>query len=487
MKNKKNKEKELDEKQERDLQSNNLIFDDFVDNINQVEGLNDNNQQIENKEETKIENTDGQDKKDEKFLKKNKQKKSKKKKNIEKDKKQEIETVEINKSYLSGIQNNETQIDNGQTVLKSVRVPPPPPPRPPLRPLNQNINNIDSNSINLNQNLINKTNSNSVNKKSFFKKFQSLSKSDKMIAILMSLCVFLFVLCSCLILSFTNRNLFLIEETSNGSSLISLTDDASKQTTINIPNGVEYIGQNAFNSVMLSVVNITIPASVTKIDESAFAGCVNLEKITFLGESNLTTLCDGAFWGCVNLKNISINPKFEIFFDGNLQFSGCGNVILEIKSNKVPFIGNNFDFSGLKAIIVPNGQTETFINSFNNFNRVYQQSDVYKNEYIVKDKTILLYFGTNENVVIPIGVNKIGEEAFASNHYIKTLNLSNVQEIASSAFTDCNILTSVKQSGELLIIGDYAFSDCVNLKEFEFNNYETVAETAFYNTQILVS
>ena len=170
-----------------------------------------------------------------------------------------------------------------------------------------------------------------------------------------------------------------------------------------------------------------------------------------------------------------------------MQFSGCGNVILEIKSNKVPFIGNNFDFSGLKAIIVPNGQTETFINSFNNFNRVYQQSDVYKNEYIVKDKTILLYFGTNENVVIPIGVNKIGEEAFASNHYIKTLNLSNVQEIASSAFTDCNILTSVKQSGELLIIGDYAFSDCVNLKEFEFNNYETVAETAFYNTQILVS
>lgn len=487
MKNKKNKEKETNEKQERDLQSNNLIFDDFVDNINQVEGLNDNNQQIENKEETKIEDTDGQDKKDEKFLKKNKQKKSRKRKNIEKNKKQQIETVEINKSYLSGIQNDETKIDNGQTVLKSVRVPPPPPPRPPLRPLNQNINNIDSNSIHSNQNLINKTNSNSVNKKSFFKKFQSLSKSDKMIAILMSLCVFLFVLCSCLILSFTNRNLFLIEETSNGSSLISLTDDASKQTTINIPNGVEYIGKNAFIPAMLSVVNVTIPSSVTKIDESAFAGCVNLEKITFLGESNLTTLCDGAFLGCVNLKNISINPKFEIFFDGNSQFSGCGNVILEIKSNKVPFIGNNFYFSGLKAIIVPNGQIENFSNSFNNFSNIYQQSDVYKNEYIVKDKTILLYFGTNENVVIPIGVNKIGEEAFASNHYIKTLNLSNVQEIASSAFTDCNILTSVKQSGELLIIGDYAFSDCVNLKEFEFNNYETVAETAFYNTQILVS
>ena len=62
--------------------------------------------------------------------------------------------------------------------------------------------------------------------------------------------------------------------------------------TIDLGDGLTYVGQNAFNGSKLA--NVTIPNSVTQIDNNAFAMNRNLSSVTIIG-NNLSTLGDGAF------------------------------------------------------------------------------------------------------------------------------------------------------------------------------------------------
>lgn len=63
--------------------------------------------------------------------------------------------------------------------------------------------------------------------------------------------------------------------------------------TLIIEEGVTSIGQNAFAD--LSISEITIPASVTKIGIYAFSNCFSLATVNFAEDSQLTTIGDKAF------------------------------------------------------------------------------------------------------------------------------------------------------------------------------------------------
>ena len=84
-----------------------------------------------------------------------------------------------------------------------------------------------------------------------------------------------------------------------------------------------------------------------------------------------------------------------------------------------------------------------------------------------KDRdTLVQYTGTATAVSVPDTVKKIGEEAFAQNEDIGSVNVGkNVTEIASSAFTGCKYLTSVTVPDNVISIGDYVFSGCEYLSK----------------------
>ena len=73
-------------------------------------------------------------------------------------------------------------------------------------------------------------------------------------------------------------------------------------TSFNIPNGVETIGYQAFSGC--SPQSLTIPDSVTTIGDYAFFSCMVLESVTI--PASVTSIGERAFDGCVELKSISL-------------------------------------------------------------------------------------------------------------------------------------------------------------------------------------
>ena len=52
------------------------------------------------------------------------------------------------------------------------------------------------------------------------------------------------------------------------------------------------------------ISSVTIPSCVTKIDNWAFSGCVNLTSVTI--PDSVTSIGEWAFYGCVNLTSVTI-------------------------------------------------------------------------------------------------------------------------------------------------------------------------------------
>jgi len=93
------------------------------------------------------------------------------------------------------------------------------------------------------------------------------------------------------------------------SSLITINEFVFKDSgleTIELPNSLLSIGKGAFENCR-GLRTITIPESVNKIDEKAFAGCITLESVIIIprvdfryGNRNIS---NNIFEGCDNLQN----------------------------------------------------------------------------------------------------------------------------------------------------------------------------------------
>ena len=92
---------------------------------------------------------------------------------------------------------------------------------------------------------------------------------------------------------------------------------AKKDTLLDIPNGVVEIGDFAFFGSK-NLVSVTIPESVTKIGEWAFALCgLKIANIP----NKVKTIGDYAFEGCENLEQVYIPAC--VTYIGENAFDGC--------------------------------------------------------------------------------------------------------------------------------------------------------------------
>lgn len=134
--------------------------------------------------------------------------------------------------------------------------------------------------------------------------------------------------------------------------LVGTFQDCYNLTSVNMPNTVVKIGEDAFANC-LDLQSITIPSSVTEIGDRAFMGCKNLTSITI--PDGVTEIGDSAFMGCTNL--ISINIPSSVGKIGRMAFSGC----TKLKSITIPGSVNTIDdytFSGctnLSSVDIKNG------------------------------------------------------------------------------------------------------------------------------------
>ncbi|MCH5188197.1 MAG: leucine-rich repeat protein [Oscillospiraceae bacterium] len=156
--------------------------------------------------------------------------------------------------------------------------------------------------------------------------------------------------------------------TSMGNEVFSNSDLKS----ITIPEGVKYIGKNAFYECR-DLKEVNLPAGLSGITDKAFSGCEGLESIvipegvTYIGESafehceklrevslpsTIERIDKYAFWWCRALENVSLPAGLR--YIGEYAFSGCSKIKEMYIPAGVAVIDNRAfsSISGLKAIDV---------------------------------------------------------------------------------------------------------------------------------------
>ena len=196
-----------------------------------------------------------------------------------------------------------------------------------------------------------------------------------------------------------------------------LVNYIGEDTEITLPenyNGNNYIISNYAFYDCSSLTSITIPESVTSIDDCAFSGCSGLTSITI--PESVTSIGNFAFAGCISLKDLRIEDS---------------NIPLELGAN-----GSSYYYTGEGMFSVCPLET--------------------------------LYLGRNLSYKTS---SNYGYSPFYNQDKLKLLIISNnVTSIGDYAFYGCSGLTSITIPESVTSIGDYAFYVCQNIHSLTINS-----------------
>lgn len=225
---------------------------------------------------------------------------------------------------------------------------------------------------------------------------------------------------------------------------------------IELPETVVEIGNKAFCGVYTSfesLEKITIPSSVTKIGNYAFAYCENLEKIEI--PWSVEEIGNSAFRYCGSLESMIVHPQNKKYDSRD----NC-NAIIETASNTLLF--------GCKNTSIPQSITTLNTDAF----------------YGCRGLT---------NIKIPTSVTSIGSSAFSDCNSLISIEIpSSVTNVGNSAFYGCDSLKTVILSTGITEIGSYTFAYCPNLVNITIPNtitqiylyaFENISPNAVFNIE----
>ena len=177
--------------------------------------------------------------------------------------------------------------------------------------------------------------------------------------------------------------------------------------SIALPEGITYIGHNAFNNSTLE--SITLPESLVEIDQYAFSKC-NLIEITL--PANLETLGSSAF----DYEGTSrVSPLTKVVFEGNK--------LETIQLNTFQYCKN------LQEIVLPDGLKTIEYNAFENCSALTRIE--IPNSVTTIGNSAFIYCTSLVEAIIGDGVTEIGKQAFGECTALKTVVIGRgIQSIA---------------------------------------------------------
>ena len=116
------------------------------------------------------------------------------------------------------------------------------------------------------------------------------------------------------------------------------------ELTVQIPEGVEIIGEEAFMDCSF-IRKVIIPYGATKIANKAFYSCTSLREVVI--PESVVSIGAGAFFGCKSLRGIKIPNGVELIED--LTFKDCTSLTEFIASDSLSYI-HAWAFSGCKSL-----------------------------------------------------------------------------------------------------------------------------------------
>jgi len=314
--------------------------------------------------------------------------------------------------------------------------------------------------------------------------------------------VFVFVLLIALAVSVSGQNASDFDYTEKDGK-ITITFYKGTVTNVRIPekiNGkpVVAIGENAFaqrlSSQASKVTSVIIPDSVTLIGNYAF-GYSELTSVTF-GNGDIEIL--GAAFYRTQLTNVTFGNGNTVIGYGAFEFTPLTNITF---GNGITTIMNKaFSDTKLTILNLPKNVTRIDGNPVSGRDSVCTAINVdpanpaYSSVNGVvynKAQTALIAYPsgkTDASFAIPVGVTSIGTFAF-SNSSLSSITVPNgVTSIGESAFVRCTNLASITIPNSVTSIGELAFFHCTNLTSITIpNSVTSIGFAAFENCTYLTS
>lgn len=231
---------------------------------------------------------------------------------------------------------------------------------------------------------------------------------------------------------------------------------------------VTAVGEYAFSQCE-ELTSVKLPNSIETIRIFAFEGCPKLTKVNL--PEGLLYIDDCAFY----LDSLLTDVKFPetLIHIGSRAFENCTSITsVRIPKSVNSILQNPFvNCSGIKTIVVDKD------------NKYY---DSYNGSNVIVDKSNNKLLTGCQSSVIPDGVTRIEEWAFA-NSGIKSVVIPNsVKTIGRNAFLACRELTDVKLPDELIRIEYETFCLCSKLKKITIPNTVTfIDNSAFWGCSSL--
>lgn len=235
----------------------------------------------------------------------------------------------------------------------------------------------------------------------------------------------------------------------------------------------------------ISIKELMLPQSVTKIYPKAFLNCIELRRISLPATISQIGRC--AFEGCINLEKIEIpdNPNYQVI-DGILIDKRSKKTIRALNSQNIKQMSiingvvgiseKTFDRCDVERIIIPT--TVSNIDS-NAFYLTMNLSDLHVDsgnkwfksiEGVIHDRAakILIKYPQAKkgvNYYFEDSVEEIGCQAFSCVKELQTVTfISGLKKIGEKAFEYCINLENIIIPNTVEVVGERAFQYCGNLK-----------------------
>ena len=239
---------------------------------------------------------------------------------------------------------------------------------------------------------------------------------------------------------------------------------------VNVPNTVTAIGDSAFY-MCYYISKVTLPDSVKTIGSNAFAECSNLTSVT-IGKG-LTVIGSQAFQDCHALKDINIPDSVEVIGGGS--FENCYSLTSIKLSDGVKKIGARAFYMciGFASMNIPKNVSAIGDSAFAGCVNLKDFTVSAENATFAAFDGVL-YSKTGKTI---ISYPQARDGAY-------TLR-SGTAYIASGAFEYAIGLTGLAGARDVEVVGDYAFSCCLSLRDIYLPKALGIMGFAFYNCQSL--
>ena len=295
--------------------------------------------------------------------------------------------------------------------------------------------------------------------------------------------------------------------TKDKSKLILFT--ARKEKTYEVPDGVRILGKCSFSGCDSLLEEVILPEGLEEIGEYAFYNS-NIEKLVL--PDSLRVIGDSAFYDLESkMLDIQLSKNLEAIKDKAFFTVRCVNELYihsklkEIGENAFPRRVNSIKvdddneiFAAKDGMLYSKDTKKIFFASMEVSGKVVIPDGV----EVIADSV----FSRNDKiteVVLPACLHTIEDNAFQYCFSLQKINLENVHNIGSNAFSStaiteaevcaryiccfggCSKLKKLTLKNTK-IIGDFAFSGCSSLKELALpEGLETIEMEAFENMPLI--